>query len=76
MATIRKVTRDVKTGRFVPRARARSAPTLTVTETVPVKLPARKVNRDARTGRFVPSDKASTAPTRTFTQSIHFPDRH
>ena len=73
MAGRRKVTRDVRTGRFVATERARTAPAITVTEVVPVEQPSRKVNRDARTGRFVPRQKATTAPTRTFTQSIHVP---
>jgi hypothetical protein len=73
MVAARKVTRDVRSGRFVLATRARTAPTLTVTETVPIRLPVRKVNRDARTGRFVTTTKAQTAPTRTFTQSVFLP---
>ena len=76
MLAPRKVTRDVKTGRFVQTTRAYTAPTMTVTETVPIRHPARKINRDARTGRFVPTWKAATAPTRTFTQSVFFPMRN
>ena len=64
----RKVIRDVRTGQFTLVKRARTAPTLTVGATVPVRRPTKKITRDAKSGRFVPRERAKSAPTRTVTE--------
>jgi hypothetical protein len=38
----KKVTRDARTGRFVPKREATRRPKTTVTETVPVRRPKKK----------------------------------
>ncbi len=70
MAKPRRVTRDAKSGRFVPTIRAKIAPTLTVTEMVPVRQPTKRIIRDVKTGQFTLALRARTAPTRTVTESV------